>query len=237
MKFRDDMKVTLRQRMGSEKSIVAAARLSTNSDEWEGVLTGKDKGLIRALYREGHGSPFEHVVFTFEIECPIFVSRQLVKYRNSSTNEISARYTELPLEFYRPDRYARGFFQEGKTMDYQFRDAETQAEDTAIQDFIDNLEHQNQQFAELFTVERKDGIAKELARITTPVNLYTRLVMTMNLRTVLHLIAQRIDNPNADRPSHGQFEIGLVAEQMRQVVEELFPTVWEVFEEQKWKKL
>lgn len=229
------MAVRTVQHMGSELMIVNAARVSTGHESTH--LTEADKRLLRALVLEGHGSPLEHTAYTFEIECPIFVSRQIVKYRTASINEISGRYTKLPDEFYIPEP-TRPAVQTGRTMDYKF---ETAAPDTPAGKSLFLYRVWLKETARAY-VKARDlalgaGLAKEVSRMGTPTHQYTRLWATMNLRTALHFIAQRIDNPDADRPSHGQYEIGLVAQQIRDIIAKDYPHIWAAFEETKWKKI
>src|SRR5258706_8376264 len=104
--------VRLVNSMGSDIDIVRSARVSYNAD-WRGepetpnrvssTFQSKDEKLINYLLRNKHTSPFESVVFTFEIKCPIFVARQWHRHRTWAYNEVSARYTELPEEYYVPE--------------------------------------------------------------------------------------------------------------------------------------
>lgn len=88
--------------MGNDLSIVRSARVSYAA-EWRAAEDeGKDAKLIGYLLRNSHTSPFESVEFQFEIKCPMFVARQWHRHRTWSYNEVSARYTELPAEFYVP---------------------------------------------------------------------------------------------------------------------------------------
>ena len=88
--------------MGSDLSIVRNARVSYDAAERAGEDKGSDVRLINYLYRNRHNTPFESVTFTFEVKAPIFVLRQWMRHRSQSYNELSARYRELPEEFYMP---------------------------------------------------------------------------------------------------------------------------------------
>lgn len=94
--------VRLTDSMGSDLSVVRAARVSYDADWRAGDDTGSDARLIRYLWRNAHTSPFESVTFTFEVKAPIFVFRQWHRHRTWSFNEVSARYAELPSDFYTP---------------------------------------------------------------------------------------------------------------------------------------
>jgi thymidylate synthase ThyX len=94
--------VRLTDNMGDDLSVVRAARVSYDADWRAGEDEGKDKKLIEYMISHGHTSPFEAVTFTFEVKAPIFVFRQWHRHRTWSYNELSARYGELPAEFYVP---------------------------------------------------------------------------------------------------------------------------------------
>jgi thymidylate synthase (FAD) len=95
--------VRLIDTMGSDISVSRAARVSYDAAWRAGEDQGSDAKLIRYLWKNHHTTPFEAVSFTFEIKAPIFVFRQWHRHRTWSYNELSARYRELPEEFYVPD--------------------------------------------------------------------------------------------------------------------------------------
>src|ERR1700686_1662122 len=102
IKVLDHGHVRLVESMGSDLSIVRNARVSYDAEWRTGEDDGKDARLIDYLVKHGHTSPFEAVQFTFDVKAPIFVFRQWHRHRTWSFNEISARYAELPEEFYVP---------------------------------------------------------------------------------------------------------------------------------------
>lgn len=224
-KFREDVTVELIDSMGTEESIVRAARVSTKGSESKGAAA--NSGLIRYLYREKHGVPFESCVMTFYFEAPIAVSRQILKHRVSSINEWSGRYSELEGVFYLP-RDERKLVQIGKTSAYKF---------------IPGSPWQVEMFREMLknTAEtawwnyqsalQNIGVAKEVARFVLPTSmLYSSMYFTANLRSVLNFLSLRKDwGPDAKHQSKPQDEIELVADQVAKIVEEKFPTVWEMF--------
>ncbi len=95
--------VRLVDRMGSDLSIVRAARVSHDADWRAGDNEGNDARLIKYLLIHQHSTPFEAVTLTFELKMPIFLARQWHRHRTWSYNEVSARYTELPADFYVPE--------------------------------------------------------------------------------------------------------------------------------------
>lgn len=235
VKFRSDVTVELREAMGDEALIVDAARVSTDKRASE-FSEDANNGLIRALVREGHGTPFEYPELVWYLEVPIFVSRQIVKHRLSTINEHSGRYSELAPEFYIPDE-GRPVVQVGKTMEYKFDDPNSGVSPELRRSVSLLTKVANTRWWNGYEEMRRAGVAKELARIGAPTNLYSRMFVKMNLRSTLHFIAQRTEFPDADRVSHPQYEIQLVAKGMAAVVSERFPVVWDAFVASKYKKL
>lgn len=95
--------VRLVDSMGSDLSIARAARVSYDAAWRAGENEGSDARLIRYLWKNKHSTPFEAVEFQFEVKAPIFVFRHWHRHRTWSFNELSARYRELPEEFYLPE--------------------------------------------------------------------------------------------------------------------------------------
>lgn len=222
IKFRSEPTVILQDNMGDEASIVRAARVSTKGAASRSAEA--DLGLIKYLLREGHWTPFEHTALTFYIETPIFVSRQIVKHRISSINETSGRYRELGAEFYvpSPDRPCK---QVGKVGDYQF-------EDDTPSNFAAYVGLREASVAAWGNYETllSQGVAKEVARMVLPVNLYTQLYVTMNLRGWLRFASLRADwGGEAKVRSHAQHEIEQVARLVATEIERLYPNVWAAF--------
>ena len=83
-----------------DTSIVQAARVSYG----DGTKTSRgNRGLIRYLLRHWHTTPFEMVDFKFHIKMPIYIARQHMRHRTASINELSARYSVVPRDYYEPD--------------------------------------------------------------------------------------------------------------------------------------
>jgi len=78
--------------MGDDNSVVRAARVSYG-EESKGMEA--DQKLVNYMMKHDHGTPFEHINFTFHIKCPLFVARQWMRHRIGSFNEISGRYVKL----------------------------------------------------------------------------------------------------------------------------------------------
>src|SRR5690606_5048273 len=100
--------------MGDDLRTADAARVSMKKrSEWEKpgtegsdpILRQKDARLIDYLGRHHHKSPFNHNALTVYVKVPIFVARQLVKHEYLVMNEVSRRYVDDELEFYKPEAW------------------------------------------------------------------------------------------------------------------------------------
>lgn len=216
--FRSDAGVTLLQHTGGEDMVILAARQSTNGRHAKQVDVPR---LLKFLAEDGHKVPFEHNILTFHFEVPIFTSRQILKYRHSSISEESGRYRELEGVFYVPDAN-RKVVQVGKTGEYRF-----EQDDTKSLMFRELLKSNSRDCWSTYQNSLNMGVAKELARMSLPLNLYSSMVMSMNLVGWLHFISQRATLA----PSHGQAEIADVADQVAEHIEELYPNAWKQFVE------
>ena len=99
------MEVTLVDHMGSDLSVVNAARVSFAKVHKE-FKDGADTKLIRYLAKHNHWSPFGHASLQFHIRAPVFVARQLVKHQVGLTwNEVSRRYVDMEPEFFTPETW------------------------------------------------------------------------------------------------------------------------------------
>ena len=101
------IKATLMDHMGSDITVVNAARVSFGKKSDNTYTTDKDEKLIWYLAEHKHMSPFGHCFASFHVKAPIFVARQLVKHKFLRWNEISRRYVDEEPEFYEPATYRR----------------------------------------------------------------------------------------------------------------------------------
>jgi thymidylate synthase (FAD) len=218
----NQIKVQLIDVMGDQRSIVRAARVSTKGKD--SANSNADLGLLGYLYREGHGVPFESTVMQFYIEAPIFVTRQILKHRISSINEESGRYKELEGKFYVPGP-SRKVKQVGKTGHYNFvADAGLNSKARAWISLASRVSWFS------YRTMIRAGISKEVARMVLPVNLYSSLYLTINLRSALNFVALRVDwGADAVKPSKPQAEIEEVALQIGAAIANQYPDVWEAF--------
>lgn len=214
--------VRLVDSMGGDLSIVRAARVSYDAAWRAGENQGGDHRLINYLWKNAHTSPFEAVSLTFEIKAPIFVFRQWHRHRTWSYNEVSARYTELPEEFYVPDPALIG---EQAQQNKQARVIDSgdgaqrkrrELEVAAVRD------HCGRAFA-TYRGLLESGWPRELARSVLPVNTYSHMFATVNLLNLFRFLTLRCHE-------HAQYEIRVYAEAMRDLVRSIAPVAVEAWE-------
>lgn len=210
IKVLDHGHVRLVESMGSDLSIVRNARVSYDAEWRTGEDEGKDAKLIDYLVKNGHTSPLESVQFTFDVKAPIFVFRQWHRHRTWSFNEISARYAELPEEFYVP---AVEQITTQHTSNKQMRTDEQHPNAELVQRCI-RVAGQNAFSRYKFMLE--DGVPRELARSVLPVGTYSHMFATVDLHNLAHFLKLRLH-------SHAQYEIRVYAEAMLQLIEPIVP--------------
>lgn len=217
LKIFDHGFVRLDASMADDLSVVNSARVSFAVRKTE--MDERDKGLIKFLMRELHGTPFEHNSFRFHIRCPIFVAREWARHRISSTNEESARYHKLAADFYVPDAGAVRS-QTGKPGSYTFERVQPELADETRQTFQDQYRAAYQSYNDL--VEK--GVAKELARAVLPLGIYTQFYWTLNARALMNFLSLR----NSDS---AQFEIRVYAKAVERFFAQEMPMTYECFVE------
>lgn len=175
------------EHMGGDHMVCNSARISFANDgvAADDELTAADKGLIGFLMKNRHGTPFESTVFTFRIETPIFVAREFFRHRIGSFNEMSGRYTVLPMRFYLPD-VARS--QKGKPGAYSF---EEQSHLTPL--VHESLRQIYERSAYLYDEMLEAGVAKEQARLCLPTAIMTQFYWTVNSRSLMNFLSLRLD--------------------------------------------
>lgn len=166
--------------MGSDARIIASARIS-----YDGESKGeeKDKKLLGYLYRNKHLSVFEQPHVTYIIKAPIFVLRQLMRHRAGNWNEISYRYVELEEpEFYIPNEW-RLQSSSNKQGSYGLL-----VDETITEDYVIGINYS----IDLYHQMIEAGISREMARMILPVSIYSKVMVTFDLRNLLNLFSQRI---------------------------------------------
>jgi thymidylate synthase (FAD) len=203
--------------MADDLAVVNAARVSFARRVTE--LGDADRGLVRFLMRERHSTPFEHGVFRFHIKCPIFVAREWMRHRAGSYNEHSARYSELPDEFYVPNA-GDVRTQVGKPGSYRFEPVDDELAEATRVTLRDSYRAAYDAYRGL--IDR--GVAREIARMALPVGIYTQFHWTLNARSLMNFLSLR----NAES---AQLEIRRFAEAVEQIFAEHMPVTHAAFVE------
>lgn len=223
--FRSDMTVDLIDSMGSDDSVIRAAKVSTMTDTTVDEMSdaGKEK-FIDFLVANRHSSPTEHVIFTFRIEAPIFVWREFQRHRMAAYNESSGRYTELKPVFYVPAE-DRNLVQVGKPGEYLF----TQGDPSQVRSVKFTVQDASVDAYDQYQYLLDRGIAREVARMVLPLNIYSTAYVTMNLRSLTNFLSLRRNVEGQTFPSFPQREIEMVAEQMEKHADSVAPITLDAF--------
>lgn len=204
--------------MADDISVVNAARVSFGKKV--DTLSDGDSKLINFLMREHHGTPFEHNAFRFHIKCPIFVAREWFRHRIGwSYNEFSARYTEMPADWYTPAiEDVRS--QVGRPGNYTFEpvDVELAEEMTTVIEAASNSVFRTYNFL------LANGVAKELARSILPVGMYTEFYATCNARSLMHFLSLR-------NHASAQLEIRKFAAAIEDIFKQVMPATFNAYVE------
>lgn len=201
---------------GSDERIIESARMST-----DGGFRGWDQDLklLTYLWNNKHLTPFEQCGATFEIQAPIFVFREWHRHRTQSYNELSGRYSELPDIYYIPsiERLQAGA-QSTKNKQgsmHGFNDIEA----ASLQE---QMKIATEQARGVYDGLLKKGVSRELARLVIPVNQYSRMRASANLRNWLQFCELRM-------AENAQWEIRQFASTIGEMLSLVFPRTWALF--------
>lgn len=202
--------------LGGDQRIVQAARVSYG----EGTKSYReDAALIDYLWRHEHTSPFEQVLLTFHVKLPIFVARQWIRHRTARVNEISGRYSILKDEFFMPTADALApqsdDNKQGRS-DMPF-DTQTASKIQSILEEGSRLSYER--YKELIDLD----LAREIARITLPLSVYTEWYWQIDLHNLFRFLMLRLD-------SHAQREIREYAKVMLEITRAVAPAATATFE-------
>ncbi|MEU9099337.1 FAD-dependent thymidylate synthase [Streptomyces sp. NPDC048361] len=226
--FRSDVTVDLVKHAASDSDVLWAARVSTAGEQSLEELQKdpeRSKGLINYLMRDRHGSPFEHNSMTFFISAPIFVFREFMRHRVGwSYNEESGRYRELQPVFYIPGT-DRKLVQQGRPGKYEFVDGSAEQQELTARVMEDSYRRSYEAYQEMLAA----GVAREVARATLPVGLFSSMYATCNARSLMHFLGLRTQHELAKVPSFPQREIEMVGEKMEREWARLMPLTHAAF--------
>lgn len=208
--------VALVDYMGNDDAVVQAARVSYG----KGTKTvSEDRGLIRYLMRHQHTTPLEMVEFKWHVAMPIFVARQWIRHRTANVNEVSFRYSKPRDKFYIPKPDAINV---QSPVNKQGRGERVSPEQA--QRVIELIRGQGERGMESYEEMTRNDVARELARIGLPVNLYTEWYWKNDLHNTLRFLSLRLH-------PHAQKEIRDYAGAMAAIVQRATPLTWEAFED------
>ena len=206
--------------MGDDAAICQAARVSYGRGT---KAVSNDEGLIRYLMRHWHSTPFEMCEVKLHVKLPVFVARQWIRHRTANVNEYSARYSILDREFYIPAPEALAAQSE---VNNQGRGAALEGEeaDRVLRYLRDDAMRCYDHYEEMISQDGQQGLARELARMNLPANVYTQWYWKVDLHNLLHFLRLRAD-------SHAQFEIRVYAEAICEMVKDWVPFAFKAFED------
>lgn len=208
--------VRLVDSMGSDLSIVRNARVSYDAEWRAGEDKGSDTRLINYLMANGHNTPFESVTATFDIKAPIFVIRQWHRHRTQSYNELSARYRELPEEFYVPE------LEQITTQSKDNKQMRTDDQNEFAKDIQEAIFEQNITSFRTYKKLLSKGCPREIARSVLPVGTYTHMFATANLHNWFGFLRERLH-------PHAQYEIRVYAEAIFEELKQIAPVACNAF--------
>ncbi len=206
--------------MGDDSAICQAARVSYGKGT---KAVSNDAGLIRYLMRHWHSTPFEMCEIKLHVKLPVFVARQWIRHRTANVNEYSARYSILDREFYIP---APEHLNAQSVVNNQGRGALLQGEEAAR--VLDILKRDCNQaydhYEQMISDDGQSGLARELARMNLPMNIYTQWYWKVDLHNLFHFLHLRAD-------SHAQYEIRVYADAICKIVADWVPAAYGAFED------
>jgi len=216
-KVLDDGFVRVVDYMGSDQSIVQAARVSYGAGTKK---ISQDRGLIRYLMRHHHSTPFEMCEIKFHVRVPMDAWRQWIRHRTANVNEYSTRYSiaidqavqTLPGEW----RFQSTSNKQGSE---GFLDINTGKDLTLEEENLHNS------IWNIYNSRIEKGVAREQARKDLPLSTYTEAYWKIDLHNLLHFLRLRMDK-------HAQLEIRKYAQTIgNEIVKRWVPLAWEAFED------
>jgi len=206
--------------MGDDAAICQAARVSYGRGT---KAVSNDEGLIRYLMRHWHSTPFEMCELKLHVKLPVFVARQWIRHRTANVNEYSARYSILDREFYIPEPE---MLAAQSVVNNQGRGEALSGEEAArVLDWLkSDAARSYDHYEAMISQEGQQGLARELARMNLPANIYTQWYWKVDLHNLFHFLRLRAD-------AHAQYEIRVYAEAICAMVKDWVPAAYGAFED------
>src|SRR5215831_15654905 len=201
--------------MGSDEDVERAARVSYGYGTRK---TSQTRGLLRYLRRHHHTTPSEMVELKFHCCMPVFVARQWIRHRTANVNELSGRYSLIPMLFYTPDAIQ---LQTQSRKNNQRRSG--QAVDAAVHaEAVRRWGEIRRSVSAAYEWMTAGEVARELARIDLPLSTYTQWYWKIDLHNLLHFLTLRVD-------PHAQWEIQAFGQVMAGMLQRVAPLSYEAW--------
>ena len=187
------MKVELIDKMGSDLSVVNAARVSFAKQHLE--FQDNDVGLIRYLANNNEWSPFAHPQLSFRISANIAVARQLWKSAVGlqpttdilAWNEVSRRYVDADPVFDLPDVWR------SRPKKGQSKQGSGEPISEHLQEFANSHVRPLINDAKfVYKVLINEGVAPEQARMILPMATITEWIWTGSLMAFIRVCKERL---------------------------------------------
>lgn len=199
----EDIKVECIDVMGSDLSVVNAARVSM--DKFHEEFEDRDEQLIKYLSENNHWTPFGHAILSLRIKAPIFVARQLVKHQVGLVwNEVSRRYVDSEPTFYLPELRERA------------ENVKQGSGDVLVDIEYNPIKETSKSSLMAYKYLLRMNVAPEIARSVLPLNTMTEWIWTGTLAAFVRVVNLRIH-------PHAQKEARIVGEKIKEILIEKFP--------------
>lgn len=216
-KVLDDGFVRVVDYMGSDESVVQAARVSYGKGTKK---VRQDRGLLRYLMRHRHTTPFEMCEIKFHLRVPMDCWRQWIRHRTANVNEYSTRYS-LAIDATQTTKPDEWRIQSKSNR----QGSEGEVDNESGEKFTEDETKLHNLSREIYSKRIEAGVAREQARKDLPLATYTEAYWKIDLHNLLHFLALRMD-------THAQLEIRKYAETIgREIVKRWVPFTWEAFED------
>ena len=205
-----------------ERVVAAAGKLCYSKSDVMNLYNGLDdeatEKFVNMLSSMGHQSPIEHISFTFGIEgISRTCSHQIVRHRIASYSQQSQRYVDLQNSFnyiipeaIKNNEKAKLLYEKSMLADMDVYKEITQA---LIEEYTQGITDKK----EISKLTKK---ALEDSRFALPNACETKIIVTMNARTLLNFFKERCCN-------RAQWEIRELATQMLKLCREVAPVIFE----------
>lgn len=201
--------------MGSDECIERAARTSYGAGTRK---RSESRDLIRYLRRHAHTTPFEMLELKFHCAMPMFIARQWIRHRTANVNEVSGRYSLLPMLFYTPRHEALCT----QSKDNKQGRSDERLDVEVYAQAVERWNEQRRVAQDNYEWLTGNDVAKELARIDLPLSTYTQWYWKIDLHNLMHFLRLRVD-------PHAQFEFRVYGEIVAAMISRIAPLSYEAW--------